>query len=74
MTMTSTWPAAERDRTPEDKPALRRTGAALRPALEDVSPPGDEFSRHIAAAVALLRSGVPGLAPAPGRTRLGNLS
>jgi prevent-host-death family protein len=39
-------------------PAHRRTGADLRAALEDVPPPDDEFSRDIAAAVALLSSEV----------------
>ena len=39
-------------------PARRRTGADLRAALEDVTPPDEEFSRHIAEAVALLRSEV----------------
>jgi hypothetical protein len=33
-------------------------GADLRTALEDVPPPDDEFSRDIAAAVALLSSEV----------------
>jgi prevent-host-death family protein len=39
-------------------PAHRRTGADLRAALADVPPPDEEFSRHIAEAVALLRSEV----------------
>ena len=39
-------------------PAHRRTGADLRAALADVSPPDDTFSRDIAAAVALLDSEV----------------
>jgi antitoxin (DNA-binding transcriptional repressor) of toxin-antitoxin stability system len=39
-------------------PAQRRTGAGLRAALADVPPPDEEFSRHIAEAVALLRSEV----------------
>jgi prevent-host-death family protein len=39
-------------------PAHRRTGADLRAALADVPPPDEEFSRHIAGAVALLRSEV----------------
>jgi prevent-host-death family protein len=39
-------------------PAHRRTGAGLRAALEDTAPPDEEFSRHIAEAVALLRSEV----------------
>lgn len=39
-------------------PARRRTGADLRAALADVPPPDGEFSRHIAEAVALLRSEV----------------
>lgn len=39
-------------------PAHRRTGADLRAALADVPPPDEEFSRHIAETVALLRSEV----------------
>ena len=39
-------------------PAHRRTGADLRAALADVSPPDDVFSRDIAAAIALLDSEV----------------
>ena len=39
-------------------PAHVRTGADLRSALADVPPPDEEFSRHIAEAVALLRSEV----------------
>lgn len=39
-------------------PAQRRTGAGLRAALADVPPPDEEFGRHIAEAVALLRSEV----------------
>ena len=39
-------------------PAHRRTGADLRGALADVSPPDDVFSRDIAAAIALLDSEV----------------
>ena len=39
-------------------PVRRRTGADLRAALADVSPPDDGFSRDIAAAVALLDSEV----------------
>jgi prevent-host-death family protein len=37
-------------------PAHRRTGADLRAALADVSPPDDAFSRDIAAAIAMLDS------------------
>jgi hypothetical protein len=57
MSMTTSWHPAERDRPAQDGPAYLRSGASLRAALEDVAPPGDEFSRHIAAAVALLNSG-----------------
>jgi prevent-host-death family protein len=39
-------------------PAHRRTGADLRAALADVSPPEDAFSRDIAEAIALLNSEV----------------
>ena len=39
-------------------PAHRRTGADLRSALADIPPPDEEFGRHIAEAVALLRSEV----------------
>ena len=39
-------------------PPHRRTGADLRGALADVSPPDDAFSRDIAAAIALLDSEV----------------
>ena len=39
-------------------PAHRRTGADLRSALADVPPPDETFSRHIAEAVAMLRSEV----------------
>lgn len=39
-------------------PAHRRTGADLRAALAGVPPPDEEFSRHIAEAVTLLRSEV----------------
>jgi hypothetical protein len=62
--MTTSWRPAEPDRPTDDDPAYPRSGASLRAALEDVAPPGDEFSRHIAAAIALLHSGVllhPGL-------------
>ncbi len=55
--MTTSWRPAEPDRATQDDPAYPRSGAALRAALEDVAPPGDEFSRHIAAAIALLHSG-----------------
>ena len=51
--MTSTWHPAERDQT-EDDLARRGTQSALRAALED-GPRDDEFSRHLAAAAALLR-------------------
>jgi hypothetical protein len=61
--MTTSWRPAEPDRPAEDDPACPRSGASLRAALEDVAPPGDEFSRHIAAAVALLDSGLPGQPP-----------
>jgi antitoxin (DNA-binding transcriptional repressor) of toxin-antitoxin stability system len=37
-------------------PARRRTGADLRAALADVSPPDDRFAEDIASAVALLTS------------------
>ena len=36
-------------------PAHLHTGADLRSALADIPPPDEEFSRHIAEAVALLR-------------------
>lgn len=39
-------------------PAHRRTGADLRSALADIPPPDEEFGRHIAEAIALLRSEV----------------
>jgi prevent-host-death family protein len=39
-------------------PAHARTGTDLRSALADIPPPDAEFSRHIAEAVALLRSEV----------------
>lgn len=42
----------------EIAPAHPRTGAGLRAALADTAPPDEEFSRHIAEAVALLRSEV----------------
>jgi hypothetical protein len=58
MTMTSSWHPAERDQA-EDKRARGGTRSALRAALEDV-PRDDEFSRHLAAAAALLRSEVRG--------------
>jgi hypothetical protein len=69
MSMMTNWRSAEHDRRDQRDQAAEgdagrprtgaiRTGAALRAALEDVPPPDDEFSRHIAAAVALLRSEV----------------
>jgi hypothetical protein len=57
MSMTTSWRPAELDRPTEDDPAYPRSGASLRPALENVAPPDDEFSRHIATAIALLHSG-----------------
>jgi len=39
-------------------PARARTGVDLRSALVDIPPPDEEFGRHIAEAVALLRSEV----------------
>jgi antitoxin (DNA-binding transcriptional repressor) of toxin-antitoxin stability system len=42
----------------EIAPAYPRTGAGLPAALADTAPPDEEFSRHIAEAVALLRSEV----------------
>jgi hypothetical protein len=62
MSMTTSWRPAGRDPVPEPDPARHLAAASLRAALEDVSPPDDEFSLHLAAAVALLRSEV--LAPA----------
>jgi hypothetical protein len=61
--MTTSWRPADPDRATQDDPAYPRSRAALRAALEDVAPPGDEFSRHIAAAIALLNSGLPGQPP-----------
>jgi hypothetical protein len=58
--MTTSWRPAEPDRATQEYPAYPRSGAALRAALEDVAPPGDEFSRHIAAAIALLNASLPG--------------
>ncbi|HEY2521878.1 MAG TPA: hypothetical protein VGJ19_17355 [Streptosporangiaceae bacterium] len=58
MTMTSSWHPAERDQA-EDNLARRGTRSALRAALED-GPRDDEFSRHLAAAAALLRSEMTG--------------
>jgi hypothetical protein len=67
MSMMTNWRSAERDqrdqrdrRDPaaEGEAGRHPAGAALRAALEDVPSPDDEFSRHIAAAVALLRSEV----------------
>ena len=52
--MTSSWHPAERDQA-GDNLARRGTRSALRAALED-GPRDDEFSRHLAAAAALLRS------------------
>jgi hypothetical protein len=60
MSMTTSWRPAELDRPTEDDPACPRSGASLRAALEDVAPPDDEFTRHIAVAIALLRSSLPG--------------
>lgn len=74
--MTTSWRPVGRGPVPEPDPARHQAAAALRAALEDVSPPGDEFSLHLAAAVALLRSGVlaaPGLAPRPASVRPGSL-
>jgi hypothetical protein len=72
--MMTNWRSAERDqgdqgdqaaggeagrpRTGAIQTGAIQTGAALRAALEDVPPPDDEFSRHIATAVALLRAEV----------------
>ena len=64
--MTTSWRPAGRDPVPEPDPARHLAAAALRPALEDVSPPDDDFGLRLAAAVALLRSEV--LAP-PGQAR-----
>jgi hypothetical protein len=57
MSMTTSWRPAELDRPTEDDPAYSRSGASLRAALENVALPDDEFSRHIATAIALLHSG-----------------
>jgi hypothetical protein len=70
MSMTTSWRPAEPDRAAQDDPAYPRSGAALRAALENVAPPGDEFSRHIAVAVALLNSGALLEAGFPGRQPL----
>lgn len=40
-------------------PAQRRTGAGLRAALADVTPPDEAFSRDIAETLALVSSEVP---------------
>ncbi len=56
--MTSSWHPAERDQV-EDDLARYRTRSARRAALEDM-PQDDEFSRHLAAAAALLRSEMSG--------------
>ena len=40
----------------EMRPARRRTGAGLRAALEDTSPPDDRFAADIADALALISS------------------
>ena len=58
MTMMSSWHRAERDQ-PENDLARYRARSARRAALEDM-PRDDEFSRHLAAAAALLRSGTTG--------------
>jgi hypothetical protein len=52
--MTSSWHPAERDQT-EAIPARPGSRSAVRAALED-APRDDEFSRHLAAAAALLRA------------------
>jgi hypothetical protein len=57
MSMTTSWRPAGLDRPTEDDPAYPRSGASLRAALENVALPDDEFSRHIATAIALLHSG-----------------
>ncbi len=56
--MTSGWHIAERDQPRPDQ-ARHGSRSALRAALEDV-PRDDEFSRHLAAAAALLRSELTG--------------
>ena len=56
--MTSSWHPAERDQA-EENLARHRPRSALRAALEDV-PWDAEFSRHLAAAAALLRSEMTG--------------
>jgi hypothetical protein len=58
MTTTSGWHLAERDQPRSDQ-AHHGTRSALRAALEDV-PQDDEFSRHLAAAAALLCSELTG--------------
>jgi hypothetical protein len=63
MSMTTSWRPAELDRPTEDDPACPRSGASLRAALENVAPPDDEFSRHMATAIALLHSGFLGRPP-----------
>jgi hypothetical protein len=73
MSMTTSWRPAGRDPVTEPDPARHLTAATLRAALEDVSPPDDEFSLRLAAAVLLLRSEVlaaPGRAPRPAPARL----
>jgi hypothetical protein len=69
MSMTTSW----RDPVPESDPARHLAAAALRAALEDVSPPDDDFTLRLAAAVLLLRSEVlaaPGRASRPAPARL----
>jgi hypothetical protein len=60
MSMTTSWRPPEREPQAQGGPARGQASATLRAALEDVSPPDDEFSQHLAAAVALLRSGLAG--------------
>jgi prevent-host-death family protein len=40
-------------------PAHHRTGADLRAALADITPPDEDFARNISAALALVNSEVP---------------
>ena len=58
MTTTSSWHLAERDQPQFDRirPGVR---SALRASLEEV-PRDDEFSRHLAAAAALLHAELTG--------------
>ena len=73
MSMTTSWRPAGRGPVPEPDPARQLAAADLRAALEDVSPPDDEFGLYLAAAVLLLRSEVlaaPGLVPRPDPARL----